>query len=75
MVWFAFDVQLLTSAFPSSMIHSVAFQYEPLEGNSRMHDVIRDFASKQVESVGQKYFAVCLQFQIHCNTKRYKETP
>lgn len=71
-VWFAFDVQLLMSAhtFPSSRLHSVvAFQDEALEGNNRMHDVIRDFANKQVESIGQKYFAVCLHFQIHYNNK------
>lgn len=70
-VWFAFDVQLLMSAhtFPSSAIHSVvAFQCEPLEGNNRMQDVIRDFTNKQVESIGQKYL-VCLQFQIRCNNK------
>lgn len=43
--------------FPSFTIHLVvAFPYEPLEGNSRMHGVIKDFANKQGESISQKYF-------------------
>lgn len=61
---------MTTYTFPSSTNLSVlAFQYEPLEGNNRMHGAIRDFANKQVESIGQTYFAVCLQFQIPCSNK------
>lgn len=71
-------VQVLMSAgtFPFSRICSaVAFQYEPLEGNDRMCDVIRDFANKQAESIRQKYFAVCFTFQLHCNIKDIKILP
>lgn len=35
-----------------------------------MRDVLSDLVHEQVEPISQKYCAVCLQFQVHCNNKQ-----